>query len=41
VLAGLLPGAQLTIYPDTATGFSSSTTALFAADVDAFLGKLD
>jgi hypothetical protein len=40
VLAGLLPNAQLTIYPDAATGFSSSTS-LFAADVDAFLGRLD
>ena len=38
LLAGLIPGARLKIYPDSAHGFLFQHHAEFAADVDAFLG---
>jgi len=37
LLAGLIPGARLKIYPDAAHGFLFQHHAEFAADVDAFL----
>jgi pimeloyl-ACP methyl ester carboxylesterase len=37
LLAGLIPGALLKIYPDSAHGFLFQHHAEFAADVDAFL----
>ena len=37
LLAGLIPGAQIKIYPDSAHGFLFQHHAEFAADVDAFL----
>jgi pimeloyl-ACP methyl ester carboxylesterase len=37
LLAGLIPQAQLKIYPDSAHGFLFQHHAAFAADVDAFL----
>ena len=37
LLAGLIPQARLTIYPDAAHGFLFQHHAEFAADVDAFL----
>jgi pimeloyl-ACP methyl ester carboxylesterase len=37
LLAGLIPGATLKIYPDAAHGFLFQHHAEFAADVDAFL----
>jgi pimeloyl-ACP methyl ester carboxylesterase len=37
VLAGLIPGALLRIYPDSAHGFLFQHHEKFAADVDAFL----
>jgi pimeloyl-ACP methyl ester carboxylesterase len=37
LLAGLIPGAKLKIYPDSAHGFLFQHHAEFAADVDAFL----
>jgi pimeloyl-ACP methyl ester carboxylesterase len=37
LLAGLLPDARLTIYPDAAHGFLFQHHSRFAADVDAFL----
>ena len=37
LLAGLIPGADLKIYPDAAHGFLFQHHAEFAADVDAFL----
>jgi pimeloyl-ACP methyl ester carboxylesterase len=37
LLAGLIPGAQLKIYPDAAHGFLFQHHAEFAADVEAFL----
>jgi pimeloyl-ACP methyl ester carboxylesterase len=37
LLAGLLPNARLTIYPDSAHGFLFQHHSQFAADVDAFL----
>ncbi len=37
LLAGLIPGARLKIYPDSAHGFLFQHNAEFAADVDAFL----
>ena len=37
LLAGLIPGAQLKIYPDAAHGFLFQHHAEFAADVRAFL----
>jgi pimeloyl-ACP methyl ester carboxylesterase len=37
LLAGLIPGAGLKIYPDSAHGFLFQHHAEFAADVDAFL----
>jgi pimeloyl-ACP methyl ester carboxylesterase len=38
LLAGLIPGAGLKIYPDSAHGFLFQHHAEFAADLDAFLG---
>ncbi len=38
LLAGLIPQAQVKIYPDSAHGFLFQHHAEFAADVDAFLG---
>jgi pimeloyl-ACP methyl ester carboxylesterase len=38
LLAGLIPGAQVKIYPDSAHGFLFQHHAEFAKDVDAFLG---
>ena len=37
LLAGLIPRAQVKIYPDAAHGFLFQHHAEFAADVDAFL----
>ena len=37
LLAGLLPNARLTIYPDSAHGFLFQHHSRFAADVHAFL----
>jgi pimeloyl-ACP methyl ester carboxylesterase len=37
LLAGLLPDARLTIYPDSAHGFLFQYHSRFAADVNAFL----
>jgi pimeloyl-ACP methyl ester carboxylesterase len=37
LLAGLIPGADLKIYPDAAHGFLFQHYGEFAADVDAFL----
>jgi pimeloyl-ACP methyl ester carboxylesterase len=37
LLAGLIPGARLKVYPDSAHGFLFQHHAEFAADVDAFL----
>jgi pimeloyl-ACP methyl ester carboxylesterase len=39
LLAGLLPDARITIYPDSAHGFLFQHHARFAADVHAFLGE--
>jgi len=39
LLAGLLPNARLTIYPDSAHGFLFQHHAQFAADVHAFLAE--
>jgi pimeloyl-ACP methyl ester carboxylesterase len=41
LLAGLLPNAQVTIYPDSAHGFLFQHSRQFAADVHAFLGEGD
>jgi pimeloyl-ACP methyl ester carboxylesterase len=41
LLAGLLPNARVTIYPDSAHGFLFQHHAPFAADVDAFLSEAD
>jgi pimeloyl-ACP methyl ester carboxylesterase len=41
LLAGLLPNARLTIYPDSAHGFLFQHHAQFAADVHAFLDEPD
>jgi pimeloyl-ACP methyl ester carboxylesterase len=41
LLAGLLPDARLTIYPDAAHGFLFQHDERFAADVHAFLGEAD
>ena len=38
LLAGLIPQAQVKIYPDAAHGFLFQHHAQFAADIDAFLG---
>jgi pimeloyl-ACP methyl ester carboxylesterase len=38
LLAGLIPGAQVKIYPDSAHGFLFQHHAEFAKDVDTFLG---
>ena len=37
LLAGLIPHAQVTIYPDAAHGFLFQHHTQFAADVEAFL----
>jgi pimeloyl-ACP methyl ester carboxylesterase len=37
LLAGLIPGAQLSVYPDAAHGFLFQHHTTFAADVTAFL----
>jgi pimeloyl-ACP methyl ester carboxylesterase len=39
LLAGLIPGARVKIYPDSAHGFLFQHHTEFAADVDAFLGE--
>jgi pimeloyl-ACP methyl ester carboxylesterase len=39
LLAGLLPNARLTIYPDSAHGFLFQHHSRFAADVHAFLAE--
>ena len=39
LLAGLLPDARLTIYPDSAHGFLFQHHTAFAADVNAFLAE--
>ena len=41
LLAGLLPDARVTIYPDSAHGFLFQHHSEFAADVDAFLNEPD
>jgi pimeloyl-ACP methyl ester carboxylesterase len=41
LLAGLLPNARLTIYPDSAHGFLFQHHSQFAADVHAFLDEAD
>ncbi len=41
LLAGLLPDARLTIYPDSAHGFLFQHHSRFAADVHSFLGAGD
>ena len=41
LLAGLLPDARLTIYPDSAHGFLFQHHSRFAADVHAFLDEAD
>jgi pimeloyl-ACP methyl ester carboxylesterase len=41
LLAGLLPNARLTIYPDSAHGFLFQHHGRFAADVNAFLAETD
>ena len=41
LLAGLLPNARLTIYPNSAHGFLFQHHSQFAADVDAFLEEAD
>jgi pimeloyl-ACP methyl ester carboxylesterase len=41
LLAGLLPNARLTIYPDSAHGFLFQHYGQFAADVNAFLEEVD
>lgn len=41
LLAGLIPHARLTIYPDAAHGFLFQHHAQFAADVEAFLTAPD
>jgi pimeloyl-ACP methyl ester carboxylesterase len=41
LLAGLLPNARLTIYPDSAHGFLFQHHSQFAADVHAFLGEAE
>jgi pimeloyl-ACP methyl ester carboxylesterase len=39
LLAGLIPQARVTIYPDSAHGFLFQHSAQFAADVEGFLGS--
>ena len=41
LLAGLLPDARITIYPDSAHGFLFQHHSQFAADVGAFLNETD
>ena len=41
LLAGLLPNARVTIYPNSAHGFLFQHHRQFAADVDAFLTEAD
>ena len=38
LLAGLIPGAEVKIYPDSAHGFLFQHHESFATDVEAFLG---
>jgi pimeloyl-ACP methyl ester carboxylesterase len=39
LLAGLLPNARITLYPDSAHGFLFQHQVEFAADVQAFLDE--
>jgi pimeloyl-ACP methyl ester carboxylesterase len=39
LLAGLIPDARITIYPDSAHGFLFQHHTQFAADVNAFLAE--
>jgi pimeloyl-ACP methyl ester carboxylesterase len=41
LLAGLLPDARVTIYPDSAHGFLFQHHTQFAADVNALLTEAD
>ena len=41
LLAGLIPGAEVKIYPDSAHGFLFQHHAEFAADVEQFLRSND
>jgi pimeloyl-ACP methyl ester carboxylesterase len=41
LLAGLLPNARITIYPESAHGFLFQHHSQFAADVNAFLNEAD
>jgi len=41
LIAGLIPQAKVKIYSDSAHGFLFQHHAEFAADVEAFLAKLD
>ncbi len=41
LLAGLLPNARLTVYPDSAHGFLFQHHSRFGADVNAFLAEID
>jgi pimeloyl-ACP methyl ester carboxylesterase len=41
LLAGLIPGAKVKIYPDSAHGFLFQHHAEFAADVEQFLRGSD
>jgi pimeloyl-ACP methyl ester carboxylesterase len=41
LLAGLLPDARVTIYPDSAHGFLFQHNARFAGEVNAFLDEAD
>ena len=41
LLAGLLPDARITIYPDSAHGFLFQHHSRFAADVNTFLDQND
>jgi pimeloyl-ACP methyl ester carboxylesterase len=40
-LAGLLPDARVTLFPDSAHGFLFQPHSQFAADVHAFLEEAD
>jgi pimeloyl-ACP methyl ester carboxylesterase len=39
LLAGLIPGAEVKIYPDSAHGFLFQHHAEFASDVEQFLAR--
>ncbi len=41
LLAGLLPNARLTVYPDSAHGFLFQHHSQFAVDVNTFLAEAD